>query len=367
MTRLATIGTSRITCDLIEAAASVEGVSFTGALSRDEGRARSFTLEYGGSLPFTSLEGLAASGGVDAVYIASPNALHAEQALACIAGGKHVLVEKPFASNRAEAARVFAAAREAGVVAMEGMRPVHDPAYNVIRGALPELGRIRRATLRFGKYSSRYDDIRAGRRTNIFDCAMASGSLMDIGVYCVEPMVDLFGAPAGVSATAVALDRETRGLTNGAIDGAGVLVCAYGRDPRRPEMVATLHHSKISADLSPCQVEGELGTLTFEGASAPTRARLDLRAPAPRDGAKGYLGTRTEARELELPSCGSTMVYELADFASMVEQARAGTPPEDAANGDGAALSHFEGLTLEALAIMDEARRQCGIRFPADE
>ena len=99
MIRLATIGTSSITENLLMALAQVDGVEFVGTLSRDAERAAAFTAKHRGTCPFTSLDELAASDEVDAVYIGSPNALHHHQALACIAGGKHVLVEKPFCAN----------------------------------------------------------------------------------------------------------------------------------------------------------------------------------------------------------------------------------------------------------------------------
>ncbi|MDQ9815918.1 hypothetical protein RFZ01_16195, partial [Acinetobacter pittii] len=73
-----------------------------------------------------------------------------------------------------------------------------------------------------------------------------------------------FGAPREVHACASLLDEGTRGLTNGPIDGAGVILAGY------PSMVASLHHSKITNDCSPSQIEGELGTLVVEGISAPS-------------------------------------------------------------------------------------------------
>ena len=187
MISIATVGTSMITRDFLDVLRQRDDARFIGTCSRDAGRAAAFTAEFGGTVPFTSVEELAASPEVDAVYLGSPNALHAEQALACIHAGKHVLVEKPFAADEREARRVFEAAGTAGVVALEAMRPLHDPAFRACAAAFNELGRIRRATLRFGKYSSRYDEILAGRRTNIFDCVLASGGLMDMGVYSVEP------------------------------------------------------------------------------------------------------------------------------------------------------------------------------------
>lgn len=361
MLRIATIGTSMITSDFIEAVTAEAGATFVGTLSRDGGRGRAFTEERGGSHAFTEIADLAASDEVDAVYLGSPNACHAAQALACIAGGKHVLVEKPMGANEREAREIFEAAAEAGVVAMEAMRPLHDPAFWAVRDALPELGRIRRADLRFGKYSSRYDEVLAGRHTNIFDCAMASGALMDIGVYCVEALIGLFGAPVSLSATSVLLDEETRGLTHGPLDGAGVIVASY------PHMAATLSYAKIMNDNLPCQVEGEAATLTFAGVSVPTEARIDYRGVTGRGAAKAVRveeGGRSVS--LDLPHCENTMAYELADFIAAVEAVRAGAMPECAPAGPFGTVGYFRDVTLAALELMDEARRQTGIVFPAD-
>lgn len=360
MIRIATIGTSTITSNFIEVVNASPDARFVGTLSRDAGRAARFTGERGGTLPFTELDALAASDEVDAVYIGSPNALHAPQALACIAGGKHVLVEKPLGANEREAAEVFDAAERAGVVAMEAMRPLHDPAFWAVRDAIGELGRVRRADLRFGKYSSRYDEILAGRRTNIFDCRMASGALMDIGVYCAAALIGLFGEPEAIRATPVLLDEDTRPLTGGALDGAGVIVARY------PEMVATLSYSKITGDFLASQVEGEAATLTFEGVSVPERARIDYRAAT----APGAYSARAEAganaRELDLPACANTMAYELADFVAAVEAVRGGADTLAAQAGPFGTVGYFRSATLAALRLMDEARRQGGIVFPAD-
>lgn len=322
---------------------------------------RGLHIRAWGDDPFTSLDELAASDGVDAVYIGSPNALHHDQALACIAGGKHVLVEKPFCANRREAVEVFEAARETGVVALEAMRPLHDPAFHAIKEALPQIGAIRRATLRFGKYSSRHDEILAGRHTNIFDCAMASGSLMDIGVYCVEPLIELFGAPERVLASAALLDEATRDLTNGPIDGSGVVLASY------PGMTAVLAHSKTTNDLSDSQIEGELGTLTVHGISAPSAIRVELRSHAARQAdSVGYSSAQTVGRDIDLPRFENTMQHELADFVQSVEEIRIGGDCTQVPCGTFGNVAHFRDVTLASLDIMDEARRQTGVSFPAD-
>ena len=362
MLRIATIGTSMITDNLVEVLNENPGAAFVGTLSRDTGRAAAFTSERGGTRPFASLDELCACDEVDAVYIASPNALHREQALACIAAGKHVLVEKPFCSTETEAVEVFEAARAAGVVALEAMRPVHDPALYRWAELVPCVGRLRRTTLRFGKYSSRYDDVLAGRHTNIFDTEMSSGALMDMGVYCVEVMVALFGAPESVLAMADLLDEPTRAVTHGPLDGAGTILARY------PGHFVNLNYTKIGNDLSASQVEGELGTLTVDAVSTPSRARVDMRAPAVRGAAKqmGYSGVEVAGEDVALPTCENTMRYELADFIAAVGAVRAGAPVEQAAAGPYGSVGCFRELTLATLAVMDEARRQMGVRFPAD-
>ncbi len=362
MLRIATIGTSMITDNLIEALAASGRAVFAGTLSRDADRARAFTLAHGGDQPFTSVDELAAADDVDAVYIGSPNALHARQAIELARAGKHVLVEKSFAANRAEAERVFAAAEEAGVVALEAMRPLHDPAFSIVREHVRAAGRMRRATIRFGKYSSRYDDLLAGSRTNIFDCRMASGSLMDLGIYCIEPMIALFGEPERVLASSVLLDESTHGLTAGPIDGAGSVLASY------PGMVVELAWSKISNDGLPVQFESEDQTLTLDSISIPTDLVVAHRGETVRGDAKSAktdLGGTVE--HIELPRVENTMVYELEDFISAIEAVRGGAEALEAQAGPYGTVADFREATLAALAVADEVRRQSGVRFPADD
>lgn len=361
MIRIATIGTSPITENLIEVLQDNEHATYLGAMSRDAERASTFSRAHGGTRSFSSVAELAASDEVDAVYLGSPNACHHAQALELIAAGKHVLVEKPFCSNEREAREVFDAAETTGVVALEAMRPLHDPAYYLFREACARIGRIRRVTIRFGKYSSRYDDILAGHHTNIFDCEMATGGLMDMGVYTVETLMDLMGTPEHIAFAPVLLDKETQELTHGAIDGAGIISCAY------PGAAASLHYSKFTQDFSPTQMEGEHGTITLNSISMPSHMRVDLLGKAVRQAAKQSSTPPTAStEEIDLPSTDNSMCYELADFVSAIEQVQNGVPVLQARCGEYGDVAHFRDLTLATAHVMDEARSQAGIVFPAD-
>ena len=364
--RLATIGTSPISDNLLEAAREVDGITYVGTFSRDAERARTFTKSHGGTHAFTSLEELASSPEVDAVYVASPNACHLDQALALASANKHLLVEKPLCANRYDAQRLFAAAELHGVVVMEAMRPLHDPAWRAVAAALPSVGELRRASLRFGRYSSRFDDLKAGRHTNIFDARMASGALMDMGIYTVEPMVALFGMPERIVAAATLVAEKGNHLTGGAIDGAGSALCIYGDDSGTPGLVVELAYSKITTDLLPSQIEGDLGTITIDSVSIPQGASVLHRGGAVRGDARAIATRVGDTHErLDVRPCPNSMVYELADFVRLVRNEPVDTLWAPALDARGAFAS-FRDVTLGALAVTDEIRRQTGVKFPAD-
>lgn len=264
MLRFATIGTSWITTQFADAVHRVPGVELTVAYSRDTARAEAFASEIGAAAWTADLSGLLASDDVDAVYVASPNSTHYEQALAAVRAGKHVLVEKPATRTAAEFATLASAARASGVILLEAMRTAYDPGTARVRELLAELGTVRLASLRYSQRSSRYDLVLAGERVNIFDPAMGGGALSDLGVYCVGALVDLFGEPQRVLAAAVTVA--------GGADGAGTAIAAY------PEMLAEISWSKITASDVPSEVQGERATLVIDHLPAPrelTLRRLD--------------------------------------------------------------------------------------------
>lgn len=260
MIRVATIGTSMITGRFAEAVHACPGIELECVLSRDAGRARDYAAAVGARRWGTSLEAAIADDGIDAFYIASPNTLHHEQALLALAGGKHVLVEKPATTLSADTADLVREARVRGVVLLEAIRSLYDPGFRTVRDLLPRLGRIRRVSFRFHQRSARYDRVLAGEKVNVFDPAMGGGALLDLGVYCVQPLVALFGEPRTVHALAVPVA--------GGADGAGAALLGYDG------FVADLSYSKITRTESPSSIEGEDGTLTIDHLDDPRRLEL---------------------------------------------------------------------------------------------
>lgn len=179
--RFGILGTARIADTLIPAIRSVPGCSVAAVASRTADRARRWADERDIPLAFGSYADLLDSGTVDAAYVALPNRLHAEWALAAIRAGLPVLCEKPFACNAFEAERVAAAADGAGVVVVEAFmhrfHPLHDRILDIVRS-----GRIGDLTSIASVFTFRLDD-----RSEIpASAALAGGALMDVGCYCVE-------------------------------------------------------------------------------------------------------------------------------------------------------------------------------------
>ena len=342
--RFATIGTSGICEQFVNALKDVPASELVGCYSRSLDKARDFSLVHGASLAFDDLSALASSGEIDAVYISSPNALHAPQAIELLRAGKHVLVEKSFASNVREAEDVFAAADASGVVAMEAMRNLHVNTFERIRREVDRIGKVRLANLSFSTVTSRVAKLRAGERINIFDPAMSAGALMDIGVYCVAPAIALFGESEHVCA--VGVTAEVPGCDEGdpcrLIDLSGVIALGY------PDMAVSLTFGKVSDDKIACQVQGEDATLVWDQVSCPE----NLRVYDHEDKGMLFRLETGEGRRIDVAPPERDMTCEIQAFVDGVRGKRD--------------LSRFREITLGTLRVMDEARRQMGVVFPAD-
>ena len=109
--------------------------------SRDLGKAKKFAEEHGIERAYGSYEELLADGDVDAVYISTPNSLHAEWSIAAAKAGKHILCEKPVTTNAPELEKVLAVVKEQGVFFMEAFMYRCHPQWKKLREVL-DSGRI---------------------------------------------------------------------------------------------------------------------------------------------------------------------------------------------------------------------------------
>jgi predicted dehydrogenase len=147
--------------------------------SRDAGRAEAYALAHGIRRAHGSYEALLADDGLDAVYIALPNALHHEWTLRALAAGKHVLCEKPYTRYPEQVDEAHDAADAAGLVLEEAYMWRHSAQTALLRDLLPQVGRVDALRSAFFGILPRADDVR-------FVPELGGGALLDLGCYCVS-------------------------------------------------------------------------------------------------------------------------------------------------------------------------------------
>lgn len=324
--RFGVVGTNWITDRFLDHVKTLDDFSLTAVYSRTEEKAKAFAEKYGVAHIFTDLEEMAESDVLDAVYIATPNALHAEQSILFMNHGKHVLCEKPLASNTKEVDDMFAAARKNGVVLMEAMKTTLLPRFKEIQNNLDKLGTIRRYIGSYCQYSSRYDKYKEGIVLNAFKPELSNGALMDLGVYCIYPLVVLFGKPKRIQASGMMLASG--------VDGEGSLILEYDG------MQANIMYSKISDSFIQSEIQGEQANLLIDHISDPNQVTLR------------YRNGKTEDLTVEQPV--GSMYYEAKEFIDLIKTGK----PESEVNS-------YKNSRITA-EIMEEARKQIGLVYPAD-
>jgi predicted dehydrogenase len=176
--RLGLLGAARIAERAIVPAAQDTGTRLVAVAARDRARAEAFAEKHGVERVLDSYADLIADPEVDAIYNPLANALHAPWNLAAIEAGKHVLSEKPFASNADEAAEVRDAAAKSDVVVLEGFHYLFHPVTQRLHELLDsgELGELERVEATMITPAPPDDDPR-------WSLPLAGGALMDLGCY----------------------------------------------------------------------------------------------------------------------------------------------------------------------------------------
>lgn len=327
MIRFGIIGTNWITEDFINAARRIGDFALTTVYSRTEATGREFANKHDIAHVYTDLEQFASSSEFDAVYIASPNSLHAEQAIVLMNHGKHVLCEKPLASNELEVRKMTESAKSNGVVLLEAMKSTFTPNFQAIADNLHKIGPVRRYFGSYCQYSSRYDLYKRGEAPNAFNPQFSNGALMDLGVYCIFPLVVLFGQPERIQASGIMLDSG--------VDGAGSLLLSY------KGMDAVIQYSKIVDSYASAEIQGENGTIIFDKISRPDHVQIRYR-----DG---------KVEDLTKPQEDNAMFYEVQEFIELIK------------SGAKESKVNSHEISLKVIEIMDEARKQMGLVYPADK
>lgn len=294
-------------------------IEIRAVASRTQGSADAFAAEYGIPHAYGSYEALAGDPQVDIVYVATPHSRHYEDMKLLIEAGKHVLCEKSFTTDAGQAEEIFALARSRGVFVMEAFWTKFIPLYGQIERVVlsGKIGEIRTVTAQYG-YTT-------GRQARKFDPALAGGTLLDIGVYAVGFACMMLGYSFDDVRSCLVLNDVGTDMTDAVIlrrgDAVAQLTCAIG--------------AQIPTHAS---VYGTLGHIDIPDFKNPERASVFV------DG--------QEPETLVSPFEVNGFEYEIREAEACVRAGR-----KESARMTGA-------QSVAVMRIMDEVRRQNGMRFP---
>lgn len=307
--------------------------------SRNLDSARDFAQTYGAGRAHGAYDDLIADNGVDAIYIGLPNSMHHEYTLKALRAGKHVLCEKPLASNAREAEEMFAAADTAGRMLVEAfMYRAHPQTLAVVDAVRSGvIGQIRMIRTSFC-YRTRFptNNIR-------FDAELAGGALMDIGCYCLDFSQLIAGGPP-VSASAAAC-LHTSGVDEMA---AGFMTFPKG-------ILASFTCGMTAAVDNAAFVCGTEGYITvpvpWKASKDDAHYVISRGTPPKMDVAKGAVQSVAAAERVPVPAGRDLYSYEADAFAAAIAGEAPPHMPREA--------------SLSNMRLLDQLRQMVGVRVPA--
>jgi len=330
-TRWGILGPGRIAHAFAGDLRLVPGAELVAVGSRSLERARAFAREHGTAdvcAAYGSYEELLADDRVEAVYVASPHALHVEQVTALLEAGRHVLCEKPLTLRAVDAEALFALAESQDRLLMEAMWTACHPVVRAVREGV-RAGTFGTPRHLHAELGFRVD---SGPDDRLLDPAMGAGALLDMGIYPLTLAHLLLGEAEELRATAA--------LSESGID---LDVAVAGRYPGG--VVATMTASMTSWSSRRAELATDLGRLVLEDFHHPTSA---LFTPL---GAGAGAPVRVEGAE---PVIGRGYAHEAIEFARCLEDGLLESP----------LVPHAQTLTI--MRQMDQVRAQVGVTYDGD-
>ncbi|MDR1930509.1 MAG: Gfo/Idh/MocA family oxidoreductase [Treponema sp.] len=330
--KIGTVGTNFIVDTFIEAAKQTGKAGIGAVYSRNAETAAEFAKKHGVQKSYADRGAFLNDGDLDFIYVAAPNSLHYQWTLDALNAGRNVICEKPFVSNSAELKKIVKTAEEKKLFLFEALTVPHLPNFRLIREKLPFIGKIRLVQLNFSQRSSRYDAFLAGKNPNLFNAGFSGGALMDLNYYNLCFVQRLFGEPGEI--------RYFANKAENGIDTSGVLILKY------EDFIAEAAATKDSDSKNFVQIQGEGGYIYSDSTASSLRTGFSV------------ITKKTE-EHFNLQETENVLYYELLDF---IEAYTSGNPGVCFDAGLNTSLND----SLSCALLMDRARKDSGVVFPAD-
>lgn len=319
------LGAGKIAAKMADTVAAMRdsGVQVLAVASRGLPRAQAFAAAHGVPRAYGSYEAMLADQDIHLVYIATPHSHHAAHTELCLAAGRHVLCEKAFTVNEAQARRVTAMAREKGLLLAEAIWTRYMPSRRLISGIIESggLGRVHSLQANLGYPIWEVERMRSPQ--------LAGGTLLDLGVYPINFALMAFGDGA------VDITGEARLLDTG-VDAVENITMRWP-DGRQ----ACLHATMMGPADRSGFIYGEKGYLFVQNINNPEKLEI-------------YDAGHRLVRSVPVPQQISGYEYEVLACKRAIEQGLCECPemPHEA--------------SCRVMALADSLRRQWGVCFPQE-
>lgn len=301
------------------------GHRVTAVGSRSAESARAFADEFGIAAAHASYEDLVADPAVDVVYVATPHNAHAANATAALRHGKHVLIEKSFTLNAAQARDVVHLAQQQNLLVVEAMWTRFLPHMQFVREAASS-GRIGDIKHLHADHTQR---LSAEPEHRLNNPNLAGGALLDLGVYPVSLAHDILGPPTDIAACGVMRDTGVdAGVATIFRHGGGAVSTSYSSSEARGANMAVVTGTEGRIEIGP----------NWLGPSSVTV--LDIR--------------NAVVERFEQTLSGRGMQYQAAEVERLLAAGQTSSPiitPED---------------SVAVMTTLDEIRRIIGLRYPEE-
>ncbi|MDE5746643.1 MAG: Gfo/Idh/MocA family oxidoreductase [Acetatifactor sp.] len=289
--------------------------------SRSLEKAEAFAREWHFQKAYGSYEELAADPEVDLIYIATPHAMHYDNARLCVEHGKAVLVEKAFTANAAQARELIRLAEEKKVFLTEAIWTRYMPGRQIVEKLLAQ-GVIGEPIFLEAEFS-----VPLSHKQRMYDPALAGGALLDLGMYCLTFASMYFGDEiAEVTSRAEKLDTG--------VDAMDDIYYTYVDGKK-----AHLRTSMITGPVNRGEIKGTQGRIEVDTLNNFTAVRV-------------YDNAGNLLQEPEIPAQINGYEYEVLACVRAME----------AGNLECEEMPHSE--TIEIMEQMDRLRREWGVVYP---
>ncbi|MCH5350567.1 MAG: Gfo/Idh/MocA family oxidoreductase [Clostridiales bacterium] len=312
------IGCGGIAAGVAEELLKDGGGRIVACWNRTKSRAEKFAARFGCAATDTAEQAITYDG-VEGVYVATTHDVHGYFTRLAVSLGVPVLCEKPFTVNAREAREVFDFAREKNVYASEAMWTWHNKPAHIVRDWVKSgrVGEIKRASVVYA-----FPLTAIYRNPRLTSPDLIGGALLDIGIYPVRYMYELFGMPQNISA---------EGELKGGVDVSEKITMDYGAF--RAELSVSME--KLMGEK--LVIEGSDGKITVPFFHMAKRGRLS--------------GKQKEKFKID------DLLYG-TQFRQVAEEIRSGKKE-----------SAFcpRQSTIDTMTLLDECRRQLGVVYPCEK